>query len=34
MKRVLLDISENLTRVAFAEDGELKELYYESIRIN
>ncbi len=32
MKRVLMDISENLTRIALAEDGELKELYYESKR--
>lgn len=32
MKRVLMDISENLTRIALAEDGELKEIYYESKR--
>ena len=32
MKRVLMDISADLTRVALAEDGELKELYYESKR--
>lgn len=32
MKRILMDISEDLTRIAFAEDGELKELYYESLR--
>ena len=32
LKRVLMDISENLTRIALAEDGELKELYYESKR--
>ena len=32
MKRVLMDISADLTRIALAEDGELKELYYESKR--
>lgn len=32
MKRVLMDISADLTRIAMAEDGELKELYYESKR--
>ena len=30
MKRVLMDISADLTRIALAEDGELKELYYEN----
>lgn len=30
LKRVLMDISEDLTRIALAEDGELVELYYES----
>ena len=32
LKRVLMDISADLTRIALAEDGELKELYYESKR--
>lgn len=32
MKRVLMDISPDLTRIALAEDGELQELYYESKR--
>ena len=32
MKRVLMDISADLSRIALAEDGELKELYYESKR--
>ena len=32
MKRVLMDISVGLCRIALAEDGELKELYYESAR--
>lgn len=32
MKRVLMDISADLTRIALAEDGELVELYYESKR--
>lgn len=32
MKRVLMDISADLTRIALAEDGALKELYYESKR--
>lgn len=32
MKRVLMDISADLTRIALAENGELKELYYESKR--
>ena len=27
-----MDISADLTRIALAEDGELKELYYESKR--
>lgn len=32
MKRVLMDISADLTRIALAENGELMELYYESKR--
>lgn len=32
MKRVLMDISAGLARIALAEDGELRELYYESKR--
>lgn len=32
MKRVLMDISDDLTRIALAEDGELRELYYASKR--
>lgn len=32
MKRVLMDISADLIRIALAEEGELKELYYESKR--
>lgn len=32
LKRVLMDISPGLARIALAEDGELKELYYESKR--
>ena len=32
MNRVSMDISADLTRIALAEDGELKELYYESKR--
>lgn len=32
MKRVLMEISADLTRIALAENGELMELYYESKR--
>ena len=32
MKRVLMNISADLTRIALAENGELMELYYESKR--
>lgn len=32
MKRVFIDVSADLTRIALAEDGKLQELYYESKR--